>query len=659
MTTTAGTPSQTATTSFREMLLIRRFEERVLQLRAADEVAGSVHPCLGQEAIPVGAMRALRDDDRVVATYRGHGWALAAGLEPEKVMAEICQRATGSNGGRAGSAYLTDPTGRFIGENSIVGAGLPIADGLALAARLQGSERVALVTFGDGATSQGAAHEALVMALARRLPVIFLCENNGWSEMTPITAIIGENLPAGRVEAYGISAATVDGTDPGAVAEAVAAAAERGREGGGPTFVECSTGRLGGHYNADVEQYRPQEDRELAAERDPVALARRRLLAEGVEEGELGEVEAAVERAVEGYVEAALAAPRPDPATAAEHVLGPIAPAPEPESGAGTVRVTYAKAVNEALARELAARPETLVFGEDIAIPGGTFGVTRELRDRFGAERVFDTPIAEAAILGTAIGAAMEGMRPIVEIMWADFLMVAFDQLVNQASNVRYISRGERVAPLTVRCQQGVTPGACAQHAQSLEALLAHVAGLRVGIAATPQDAYSMTRAAIAADDPCVMIEQRLIYGRKGDVDLGRLEPIGGAREHRRGDDVAIFTWGRMLDAALAAGEELAGEGVEATVVDLRWLNPLDEEAIAAAVARCGRAVIAHEANLTGGFGAEVAARIADRNIFDLEAPVRRVGSPDVRYPSAPNLQEALLPDGGKIAAAARDALAA
>jgi 2-oxoisovalerate dehydrogenase E1 component len=657
MTTTA--PSQTATTAFREMLLIRRFEERVLKLRAAEEIAGSVHPCLGQEAIPTGALRALRDDDRVVATYRGHGWALASGVDPAKVMAEICQRATGTNGGRGGSAYLTDPTGRFVGENSIVGAGLPVADGLALAARLQGSGRVALVTFGDGATSQGAAHEALVMALAKRLPVIFVCENNDWSEMTPITAIIGENRLARRVEAYGIAAATVDGTDPEAVADAVGEAATRGREGGGPTFLECTTGRLGGHYNADVQAYRSKEDEAAAARRDPVALARKRLAGEGVGEDELAEIEAEVERRVDDYAEAALAAPRPDPATAAEHVLGPIAPAPAAEADAETVDLTYAKAVNEALAREMAARPETLIFGEDIAIPGGTFGVTRELRDRFGAERVFDTPIAEAAILGTALGAALEGMRPIAEVMWADFLMVAFDQLVNQISNVRYLSRGERTAPLTVRCQQGVTPGACAQHAQSLEALLAHVAGLRVGIAATPQDAYSMTRAAIAADDPCVMIEQRLIYGRKGSVDLGRLEPIGGAREHRDGADVAIFTWGRMLDAALAAADELAGEGVAATVVDLRWLNPLDEEAIATAVERCGRAVIAHEANLTGGFGAEIAARIADRNIFDLEAPVRRVGSPDVRYPSAPSLQEALLPDAGKIAAAVRDVLAA
>jgi 2-oxoisovalerate dehydrogenase E1 component len=659
MTTIAGTPSQTATIdSFREMLVIRRFEERVQQLRADEEVAGSVHLCLGQEAIPTGALRALRDDDRVVATYRGHGWALAAGADPAAVMAEICQRETGTNGGRGGSAYLTDPQGRFVGENSIVGAGLPLADGLALASQVQGAGRVALVTFGDGATSQGAAHEALVMALARKLPVIFLCENNGWSEMTPIFDVIGENSLARRVEAYGIAAATADGTDPAAVAEAVAEAAERGRAGEGPTFIECSTGRLSGHYNADVQHYRSQEDRDAAAQRDPVAISRRAVEAVGVTEADLLAVETEVEAEVDGWAKAALAAPKPDPAGGADHVFGPTASAPL-ASGGGRVDLTYAKAINEALARELEARQETVLFGEDIAIPGGVFGVTRELRERFGAERVFDTPIAEAAILGTALGAALDGLRPIVEIMWADFLLVALDQLINQAANVRYLSRGERGAPMTVRCQQGMTPGACAQHSQSLEALIAHIPGLRVGISATPQDGYSMTRAAIAADDPCVMIEQRAIYGRKGSVDLDRLEPIGGAREHRVGDDVAIFTWGRMLDAALAAADQLSGEGVEATVIDLRWLNPLDEDAIAAAVSRCGRVVIAHEANLTGGFGAEVAARIADRNIFDLEAPVRRVGAPDIRWPSAPNLQEALLPDAEKIAAAVREVTAA
>jgi 2-oxoisovalerate dehydrogenase E1 component len=322
--------------------------------------------------------------------------------------------------------------------------------------------------------------------------------------------------------------------------------------------------------------------------------------------------------------------------------------------------MTYAKAVGEALGRELEARPETILFGEDIAVAGGVFGVTAGLRARFGDERVFDTPIAEAAILGSAVGAAIDGMRPIVEIMWADFMLVALDQLVNQAANVRYLSRGRRTAPLLVRCQQGVTPGSCAQHSQSLEALLLHVPGLRVGMPATPADAYEMTRAAVADDDPCVLIESRAIYGRRGPVDLvAPVQRIGGARLRRDGGDVAIITWGRMLDGVLSAADRLSDEGMHASVLDLRWLAPLDDDAIAEVVGRCNRVLICHEANLTGGFGAEIAARIADAHLFDLDAPVRRLASPDVRYPSAPALQEALLPGPDEIVAAIRDLLAA
>jgi 2-oxoisovalerate dehydrogenase E1 component len=376
------------------------------------------------------------------------------------------------------------------------------------------------------------------------------------------------------------------------------------------------------------------------------------------------ELELAIERELDAITERVLASPAPDPASATDHVVSvpdrPSSVGLVLEPSAGAQELTYAKAINEALAREFEARPETVLFGEDVAIPGGVFGVTRGLRERFGGERVFDTPIAEAAILGTGIGAALEGMRPVVEIMWADFLLVALDQLVNQAANVRYLSRGERSAPLVVRCQQGVTPGSCAQHSQSLEALLAHIPGLHVGMPSTPADAYAMTRAAIAHPDPVVLIESRAIYGRKGKVDLdAALEPVGGARLRRSGDDLVLISWGRMLDTVLTAAERLEGEGVQASVLDLRWLSPLDDEAIAEAVARCHRVLICHEANRTGGFGAEIAARIADTRLYELDAPVRRVGSPDVRYPSAPALQQALLPGVEEVLTAARDLLAA
>lgn len=650
--------------AYRSMLTIRRFEEKVRELRSRNLIAGSVHLCLGQESVPVATLGALAPADRIVATYRGHGWALAAGVDAEALLAEICQRATGVNGGRGGSPYLSDPDRRFFGENSIVGGGLPIANGLALAAQVQGSDAVVAVAFGDGATSQGATHEALVMAVARQLPVVFVCENNKWSEMTPIASVLGGSAIAERVSGYGMPSTAIDGTDLDAVHDAIVAAAAHARGGEGPSFVECDVPRLSGHYNADVQQYRSEQDQSEAAGRDPVLLARAALAGEGVSEAELDDLEAEVEAEIGRLAAVVMESPMPDPSTAAEHVVSERAPVrlsrDVAEPPASAEQMTYANAINAALARELQERDETVFFGEDVAIPGGVFGVTRGLSDRFGSVRVFDTPIAESAILGAAVGAALDGLRPIVEIMWADFLLVALDQLVNQAANVRYLSRGARSAPILVRCQQGVTPGSCAQHSQSLEAMLAHVPGLRVGMPSTPADAYAMTRAAIADPDPVVLIESRAIYGRRGAVDLdGRVEPVGGARLRRDGDDIALISWGRMLDVTSEAAERLSTEGVQASVLDLRWLSPLDDDAIAEVVSRCQRVLIVHEANVTCGFGAEVAARIADRHLFDLDGPVRRLGSPDVRYPSAPVLQDALLPGVEDVLAAARGAMQA
>jgi 2-oxoisovalerate dehydrogenase E1 component len=302
------------------------------------------------------------------------------------------------------------------------------------------------------------------------------------------------------------------------------------------------------------------------------------------------------------------------------------------------------------------SRPEVLVYGEDVGFAGGIFGCTRGLQSEFGSDRVFDTPISESAILGSAIGAAIEGMRPVVEIMWADFMLVALDQLINQAANVRYVTRGERNVPIVVRMQQGATPGSCAQHSQSLEALLAHIPGLRIGLPSRPHDAYEMLRAAIADPDPTIIIEARGLYQTKWPASLGGpVEPIGGARFRRRGDDLAIITWGTAAAKAEEAAALLADEGVAATVLDLRWLSPLDDQAIAEAVVSSGgRALVVHEANVTGGFGAEIAARIGEHLFEELDAPVMRLGTPDVRIPSAPVLQEAVIPQVASIVAAAR-----
>ena len=652
MLTATGT-SVELTGLYRSMLLIRRFEERVLDLRRERLVAGSIHLCAGQEAIPVGATAALGPNDRVVATYRGHGWALACGVPLDQLLAEICHRATGINGGRGGSAHLMAPEHRFLGENSIVGAGVPIADGAALASQISGTGRVVLASFGDGATSQGATHEGFVFAVARRLPVVFVCENNGWSEMTPISRIVPVQDLSARAAGYGFPGVSVDGTDPVAVTDAVSEAVARARGGHGPTLIEARCRRLWGHYNADVEHYRPRDDRLAARNADPVVALRERLLRDGADEAALDDLEDGVRATLDVAVERVLAHPPPDAAAARRHVYGQRV-GPTPGDPADERELKYVKAVNEALRRELSSRPEVVVYGEDVGHAGGIFGATKGLQEEFGQARVFDTPIAEAAILGSAVGASLEGLRPVVEIMWGDFLLVALDQLVNQAANVRYVSQGRYAAPLVVRTQEGVTPGSCAQHSQSLEALLAHIPGLRVGVPSTPQDAYSMLRAGVADNDPVVLFESRGLYQTEQLVQLGGpIEAVGGARVRCEGADITIISWGQMAAKTVEAASRLIDHDVCATVLDLRWLSPLDEDAIGEAVGRTKRVLIVHEANLTGGFGAEVAARVSERFFGELEAPVRRVGVPDSRIPAAPALQDALVPSVETIAGAA------
>jgi acetoin:2,6-dichlorophenolindophenol oxidoreductase subunit beta len=317
-------------------------------------------------------------------------------------------------------------------------------------------------------------------------------------------------------------------------------------------------------------------------------------------------------------------------------------------------KLSYAAAANAALQRALAERPETILFGEDVALPGGVFGVTKGLHDEFG-DRVFDTPISETAMLGTAIGAAITGRRPIVEIMWMDFTLVAFDQLVNQAANVRYVSRGRLQAPMTVRTQQGSQPGACAQHSQSLEALLAHIPGLRVCMPATAQDAYDLLLSAIWCDDPTIVIENRNLYFRaKEEISLGgEVQPVGGSITRHTGDDVTLVTWGAMVHSAVSAADRLASDDIGVEVIDARWINPFDTTAVLASVTRTGRLAIAHEANRTGGFASEVISRVVESGAV-LHAPPVRIAAPDVRIPAAPSLVGALVPDASTIEAAVR-----
>jgi len=655
-----GSEADFARDMLARMSFIRAFEAKILALTQSNppQLVGSTHLCAGQEAVPLGTVAGTRADDQILATYRGHGWALAAGLDPQAVMDEVCHRRSGLNGGRGGSAYFMAPDTRFIGENSIVGAGVPIACGIAIANLHAGNKRIVIVSIGDGAMNQGSVHEGMAFAAARKLPVLFICENNGWSELTPTIDMFPIDRLAKRGTAYGIPSATVNGTDPLIVRDAIALAAEQCRSGEGPRLIEFRVPRLWGHYNRDIEHYRPKADKQQAEAQDPIKLMEARLVASGHATRE--EAQSIIQRQeteVAKIAENALAAPLPDPQEASAHVTARALSSSPSDIIGETREMTYIEAVNAALRAELESNPRTLVYGEDVGKAGGIFGAARYLQRDFGADRVFDTPIAESAILGSGIGAALGGLRPIVEIMWADFVFVALDQLVNQATNVRYITQGRHSVPLVVRMQQGATPGSCAQHSQSIEAVLAHFPGLKVALAATPQDAYALLRAAAADPDPCVVIESRGLYQTRGAVTLSQQpEPAGLARFHRQGRDAAIVTWGTMVRVAIEAATVLEQEGIDVSVLDLRWLSPLDETALMTAVQQSGGMVLVlHEAVKTGGFGAEIAMRIRELHDTDTPLRIRRLTSVDTRMPASPVLQAALIPNAERIAAQIRE----
>ncbi|MHA6692502.1 alpha-ketoacid dehydrogenase subunit alpha/beta [Devosia sp. A449] len=632
---------------FRRAAFIRAFEAKAMDLSAAKPpvINGSVHFCAGQEVVPVATIAALRDDDQIICTYRGHGWAIASDLDPTSLMAELCHREGGVNGGRGGSALIAAPHTRFVGENSIVGAGTTIACGVAIANTLRDTGRVVIVTIGDGAMNQGSVHEAFAFAAARKLPVIFVVENNGWSELTATSDMFAIDRLSMRARGYGMPGATISGTDPVAVRDSIAAAAEHARNGNGPSLLEFKVPRLWGHYNRDIQHYRSKSDREAAEANDPLLTMRPGLLEQGFTDADLDKVVAEEASRVEAIVERVVALPPANAAQAADHVVSTI-----PEVQVNEVErqtLSGIEAVNLALKTELQNDQDVIFFGEDVGKAGGIFGAARNLQREFGEHRVFDTPIAENAILGSAVGAAISGLRPVVEIMWADFIFVALDQLVNQAANVRYLSQGKTSAPLTVRTQQGATPGSCPQHAQSIEAILAHIPGLKVAVTSNANDNYAVLRAAIRDNDPCVVIEAREGYQTKSEVIItDEAEAVGKAKLKREGKDVTIVSWGMMVNKALQAAEQLATEGIEATVLDLRWLSPLDETALRAAVdASNGNVIVAHEATRTGGFGAEIVARVLEyRSADGRPINIRRVATPDVRIPASAELQQALIP---------------
>jgi len=643
----------------RRMLVIRGFEERIAVAYRDGEVPGFVHLSIGQEATAVGACWPLGPADVITSTHRGHGHCLAKGLDPGAMFAELMAKDAGTNRGRGGSMHVADPRLGIFGANGIVAAGLPIAVGAATASQLRADGSVAVAFFGDGAVAQGAFHEAVNLAAVWRAPVVFFCENNGYAEFSPAETQHAATL-AQRAIGYGVRHVAVDGNDVVAVAAVMADVLDGVRAGLGPVIVEAATHRWHGHYEGDPQRYRSPEEVQSYAARDPLVVHAARMRAAGITDDAISQVAESVARELDAGLAAARALPQPDPGTLHHYVVRdrPIVAEPPPLPADAPVFRTM-DAIHHALEVELANDDRVFVAGIDVAAGGNVFGITRGLHDQFGT-RVRDTPISETAVMGLGVGAAMAGMRPVVELMYLDFIGVCLDQLMNQAAKLPYMTGGAAEMSLTVRTQFGAGRSSGSQHSQSLEALLAHIPGLTVVMPSTPADTYGLLRAAIQDPNPVVFIEHRLLYGFKGpQPPVDHFVPIGKAAVVRPGDDITLVSVSRMVHEALAAAEEVAAEGISVEVIDLRTVAPLDMETVLASVAKTSRVLIAHEAVEPFGIGAEIAAVIARDGFWNLDAPVERVGAAATPPPYAPSLEAVWLPDRVTIAAAIRRLAAA
>ena len=642
---------------YRRMFLIRNFEERTAALYAAGVVPGFVHVSVGQEASSVGICWPLRRTDGITSTHRGHGHCLAKGASVFGMYSELMGKATGTGRGLGGSMHIADFEMGVYGANGIVAAGLPIAVGVAQGFRQQGRDDVVVAFFGDGAIAQGAFHEAVNLASLWKLPVLFACENNGYSEFSTMES--QHPVPiVDRAAAYGIEAFSVDGNNVIEVASVVETLVTRMRAGEGPFLLESVTYRRRGHYEGDATKYRDKDEVEVWKLNDPIDRMAATLDGRGLAD-ERREIERQVLAELETAEAQAQAAPFPDPATYQSMVTSPR---PEYEEGKlppadpeNPSRYKYQTGITDALRLSLEGDPLAFLAGIDVGDGGNIFGLTRGLIEQF-PNQVFDTPISESAIVGLAVGAAMTGCKPIVELMYSDFMSVAFDQLINQAAKLHFMTGGRAPMSLVVRTQFGSGKSSAAQHSQSLEALLAHIPGLTVVMPSTAADAYGLLRAAFLDPNPVIFIEHRLMYGKKGvEPPTDHLVPIGKAAIRREGTDVTVVSWSRMVDWAEQAAELAAAEGISVEVIDLRTISPFDEQAIIDSVRKTEHLVIAHEAVISGGLGAEIAARVSDKAVWNLDAPIRRVAPPFSPAPYSPPLEAAWLPGPQEILDAIRD----
>lgn len=634
---------------YRTMQVIRQTEEELARCHQRGLIHGACHTYVGQEAIAAAVCAEMDNEDVVFSTHRGHGHALAKGAPPRELIAELFGRSTGMSKGRGGSMHLFSPEIGMMGTSGIVGPCILQACGGGYSFKLKKNGKVSAAFFGDGAVNNGAFHEGLNMASIWKLPVLFICENNEFATEVPFSYSSGSSGVGNRGSAYGMTGVTVDGNDAVAIYEAASAAIARGRRGEGPTLIECKTYRTRAHAEGMGDfSYRTREDVEAWKKRCPIQRFRTYLVENQIcSDGELQQIDLDVRAEVEAGVKWAEQSPVPEASSATTHVYASPARTVAPVAATQETReMTYSAATLDALAAEMAKNDKIFVMGEGIGKRGGNFKTTEGLYAIHGADRLCDTPICERGFVGLAGGAAMTGTRPIVDFMFADFILDSVGEIINQIAKMQYMSSGRLKMPVLLRGCIGIGHSAATHHSGSYYAMYAQVPGLRVVVPSTPADAKGLLTHALRSDDPVMFLEHRELLTVKGAVPVGDYEiPFGVARIAREGNDLTVVAVGRMLHLALQAAERLAKESISVEVIDPRTISPLDTKTILASVAKTGRLLVVDEPPAPCGFAAEVVAQVADAAFDDLDAPIRRLTGVFAPTPYSPSLEAAVVPN--------------
>ena len=653
--------------AYRLMFTARKTDEKILNLLRQGKVFFHIGGS-GHEAAQLGVALALKPGlDWAYPYYRDMAFSLGLGYTVDEVFLEALHRAKGpGSNGFSMPFHWGRKDSRIVSQSSPTGTQFLQAVGTALGARFDGTDEVVYVSSGEGATSQGEFHEAVNWAAREKLPVVFLIQDNKYA----ISVNIREQMAAKSVydlaSGYeGLHRYEIDGCDFPECYTTAAEAVMQARSNRGPSLILAHTVRLLAHSSSDDQRkYRSVEDLERDRQRDPLPRFEKYLIDRKIlSSAEIRNLQDDVLTAIDHAAEHAQSEVQQDGENLMKHVYSPRSIMPKEnfseKEGAGG-KIVLVDAVNHALAEEMERNPKMVIYGEDVAgEKGGVFTATKGLTKKFGRTRVFNSPLAEASIVGTAFGLAVRGIKPCVEIQFGDYIWPAFMQIRDEVAVLRFRSNNQWSCPMVIRVAVGGYIHGGLYHSQSIDGFFTHIPGLRVVMPSNAADAKGLLKTAIRSDDPVIFCEHkglyRASYAASPEPDEEYLIPFGVAKTVRPGNDITIITWGMMVHRSLDAARTMEEDGVDVEVIDLRTLNPLDTDTILRSIRKTGKLLIVHEDTLTGGFGGEIAALVAEKAFSSLDAPVKRVAAKDSPVPYGPTLENAMLPQTSDILSALRE----